>query len=198
MMPNRTDAASRRGFTLTELMTVVSILSTILAILLPTIVRIVQWNRKQTETALIAQHLDRLREAIERDIERVESVDAKPDGDAMLRGKGFEVLYRRWDFGIAREEVQPPAQSVRREFYRLPSGLRLQWNPNLDAWLNDRTGPIAIGRLERTWQETASAKADVVLRSESQWLQWRAIGGHRSFALWERTDLLGNKEAAAP
>jgi prepilin-type N-terminal cleavage/methylation domain-containing protein len=104
MTANRTGAACRRGFTLTELMTVVTILSTSLALLLPTIVRIVQWNRKQTDTALVVQHLDRLREVIERDIERVEKVDPLPDGDVSLYGKGFEVLYRQWAHGIARED----------------------------------------------------------------------------------------------
>lgn len=197
MMPNRTSKGSRRGFTLTELMTVVTILSTTLALLLPTIVRIVQWNQKQTDAALVAQHLDRLREAIERDIERVEGVDEKPDGSMMLRGKGFEVLYRQWDHGIAREEIQTPEAVARREFYRLPSGLRLRWNPTLDTWLNDRTDPIAIGRLERSPKETDSAGADAALRSGTHWLQWRAIGGHNSIALRQRTAPQHSEEAGA-
>lgn len=203
MMPNRKANASRRGFTLTELMAVVTILSTTLALLLPTIVRIVQWNRKQTETALVTQHLDRLREAIEKDFERVEEVDAKPDGDVMLRGKGFEVLYRRWDLGIAREEIESPGQSVRREFYRLPSGLSLRWNPNLGRWMNDRTGPIAIGRLERSPKEAGNGDAIAPLGSGTQWLQWRAIGGGSAFALHQATDLQatdlqGSEEAGTP
>jgi len=203
MMPIRKSNASRCGFTLTELMTVVMILSTTLALLLPTIVRIVQWNRKQTDAALVTQHLDRLREAIEKDFERVEQVDAKPDGDVMLRGKGFEVLYRRWDHGIAREQIQSPEQRVRREFFRLPSGLSLRWNPNLGTWMNDRTGPIAIGRLERSPREAVNADANAALGSGTQWLQWRAIGGDGAVALHQAndlqaTDLQRGEEAGTP
>ncbi len=196
-MPERMRKGYRHAFTLTELMTVVTILSTTLALLLPTIVRIVQWNRNQTDAALVTQHLDRLRERIERDIERAERVDEEPDGNIVLRGTGFEVFYRPWNHGIAREEIQPPEATRRQEFYRLPSGMRLRWNPSLGAWLNDRAGPMAIGRLERIHMERGSAEA-AALQSGVQWLQWRAIGGQKSIALWQETAPLHSQEGLTP
>jgi hypothetical protein len=69
--------------------------------------------------------------------------------------------------------------------------------------MNDRTGPIAIGRLERSSREAGNGDANALLGSGTQWLQWRAIGGGSAFALHQAndlqaTDLQSSEEAGTP
>ena len=129
----RRSASVRRGMTLVELITVISVSSVLLSILTTLVVQVTRFESKTrgriSETIAIAQLSDHFREDVRRasSVELISESGESPAKLVLSIGDSAQVHYRQSGRGIDREKHQG-TEVVARDRYRLPARANAQWS----------------------------------------------------------------------